>query len=113
MFSINQDTALYLGLDKSVKGLQIDPLSSSNSQRSKSAIIVALYNTTKVQLSFGYLSVADQQTLWHKYITSKEGKLKWNKNKAEKMVKLWKDLKSERSVILDWDKELRSKPVRS
>lgn len=29
------------------------------------------------------------------------------------MVKLWKDLKSERSVILDWDEELRSKPVRS
>lgn len=62
MFSINQETALYLGLDKSVKGLQMDPLSSSNGQRNKSAIIVALYNTTKAKRQFivGYLPVADQ-----------------------------------------------------
>lgn len=65
MFSINQETALYLDLDKSVKRLQMDSLSSSNGQRSISAIIVVLYNTTKAkrQLSVGYLPVADQQTL--------------------------------------------------
>lgn len=61
---LNKSRALYLRLDNSVKVLQIDPLSSSNGQRTKSTIIVTLYNTTKAkrQRSVGYLPVADKQT---------------------------------------------------